>query len=254
MASCCTIECAMKQQTSTILIVWADIPVEVESDFNDWYSNEHLPDRIGRLPGFVRGRRFALTLEREAAPKYLTLYDLTSAEVMLSPTHVELRKHRKPRDLKFVPLFRNTIKGICDVVGRVGEVGAGEWLVLLPVSAQSHSFTQQMTEVLLPRVSVIAGVNSVTLAMCNATVTASSSARDDRSGDRYVDGLIVVETANEVAAREAAALLTAEQLARMGGAPQFMQKPAVFRMIHRLQATADAFTNNRNVGESVVLD
>ncbi len=227
-------------ETSAIAIVWTDIPPEVESEFNDWYKHDHLPGRVGRMPGFVRGRRFVVEPEVAEAPKYLTLYDLTDAEVMLSPAHVELRKHRKPRDLQFVQVFRNTIKGICDVSGRVGAVGMGEWLVLLPVSAQSQCFMQPVTSVLLPCVTSIAGVSSATLATRNAKVTALSSAKDDRSGDRYVDGLIVVEAMNAAAAHEAAALLNAEQLARVGGAPQFLQKPAVLRMIHRLQAEAEA--------------
>lgn len=44
--------------SAAILIVWTDIPAEIEADFNEWYNREHLPDRVLRMPGFLRGRRY----------------------------------------------------------------------------------------------------------------------------------------------------------------------------------------------------
>ena len=61
-----------------LLLVWTDIPTDIETEFNDWYNREHLRERVA-VPGFVRGRRFAAI---SAAPKYLALYEAQSAEVM----------------------------------------------------------------------------------------------------------------------------------------------------------------------------
>ena len=58
-----------------ILIVWTDVAAEIETDFNEWYNREHLPDRILRMPGFLRGRRYvadAASMETAGAPKFLT--------------------------------------------------------------------------------------------------------------------------------------------------------------------------------------
>ena len=62
-----------------ILIVWADIPAEIEDDYNEWYNREHMPDRILRMPGFLRGRRYVAVESASGGPKYLTYYDLQSA-------------------------------------------------------------------------------------------------------------------------------------------------------------------------------
>ena len=83
--------------------------MEIENDFNDWYNREHLPDRVGRMPGFLRGRRYVAMVGAAGAPKYLTYYDLQNTDVMLSDAHTALRKVRPARDQIFVPQFRNTI-------------------------------------------------------------------------------------------------------------------------------------------------
>lgn len=227
--------------SGALLIVWTDISPESEAAFNDWYNHEHLPDRVGRMPGFLRGRRYVVTAVAESliagAPKYLTLYDLTDASLMLSPAHVALREVRPARDLQFVPMFRNTIKGICDVVGRCGSAGESEFLALLAVTAREPDFAARVAGELLPRLVAMPGVTNATVAMRNVVVTAASSAKDDRVGDRYADGLIVVEMANANAAPPVVQVLSGEALGKLGGMAQFVQAAVVLRRIYVLNAT-----------------
>lgn len=223
---------------ASILIVWTDIPPEVESDFNNWYNHQHMPDRVGRLPGFLRGRRYVATPVVAGAPKYLTLYDLSDAALMMSPAHVALRRQRPARDLQFVPLFRNTIKGICDVAARAGYtcgVSADSHLVVLPVSAREPDFASRVASGLLPHLALLPGVLGATVAMRNVEVTAASSAKDDRAGDRYVDGLIAAELADVNAAPLVASSLAPKRLAALGGVRQLVDDPVVLRLIHDLQ-------------------
>lgn len=220
--------------TQGILIVWTDIDPEIEADFNEWYNREHLPDRIPRMPGFLRGRRYVATT---GAPKYLTYYDLHSAAVMLSAAHTDLRKARTDRDRFFVPQFRNTIKGICDVVCRAGNGDGGE-LVLLPVAAeagQEQAFSEGVCATLLPSLAASRGVASVVYAARNDAVTQASSARDDRGGDRYLDGLIAVETTDAAGVAAALEALSTRHLAAIGGKAQWMAAPAVLRLRYALQ-------------------
>ena len=52
-----------------------------EQEFNDWYTNVHIPDVMG-TPGIVRGLRFGLTGEpREGQAKFLALYELDTDDV-----------------------------------------------------------------------------------------------------------------------------------------------------------------------------
>jgi hypothetical protein len=63
-----------------LLLMMTDIDPANEADFNRWYEEEHLDERM-RIPGFLNARRFTAL---EGGPKYLALYDLESPEVLQS--------------------------------------------------------------------------------------------------------------------------------------------------------------------------
>jgi hypothetical protein len=66
-----------------LLLVMIDIDPEHEDEFNRWYNEEHLPERLA-CPGFLSGRRFVSV---EGTPKYLALYDLDSPAVLQSDAY-----------------------------------------------------------------------------------------------------------------------------------------------------------------------
>lgn len=68
----------MSARGSGLLLVMIDIDPEHEEEFNRWYDEEHLPERVG-CEGFLSGRRFVSV---EGEPKYLALYELESPEVL----------------------------------------------------------------------------------------------------------------------------------------------------------------------------
>lgn len=227
---------------SGLLIVWTDVAPAIEAEFHDWYNREHLPDRISRMPGFLRGRRYEKCADvRHAAadaPKFLTLYDLHSAAVMQSEAHTALRKNRSERDRYFVPQFRNTIKGICDVVCRAGR-GGGDYLVLLPVVAEAgreQAFTRTVCEDWLLALDAVRDVTAVIYAPGNEIITAASSAKDDRAGDRYVSALMAIETQSVPAAATVLSYLDASRLCAAGGRAQWISSPCVLRRIFELRA------------------
>ena len=63
-----------------LLLVMMDIDPEHEEDFNRWYDEQHVPERLA-IPGFVRARRYRAV---EGAPKYLALYEVESPAVLES--------------------------------------------------------------------------------------------------------------------------------------------------------------------------
>jgi hypothetical protein len=66
-----------------LLLMMTDIDAADEADFNRWYEEEHLAERMA-IPGFINARRFTAL---EGGPKYLALYDLESPEVLQSPAY-----------------------------------------------------------------------------------------------------------------------------------------------------------------------
>ena len=66
-----------------LLLMMTDIDPANEEDFNRWYEEEHLAERMA-IPGFINARRFTAL---EGGPKYLALYDLESPDVLQSPAY-----------------------------------------------------------------------------------------------------------------------------------------------------------------------
>ncbi len=76
-----------------LLVVWFEIPAEVEEEFNDWYNTEHIPQREV-IPGILSARRFIAV---EGGPRYLAIYDLEHADVMVSPAYLNIvGEHETP--------------------------------------------------------------------------------------------------------------------------------------------------------------
>lgn len=69
-----------------LLLFMTDVNPVLEDEFNRWYEEEHLPERMA-IPGFLSARRFRCI---EGGPKYLALYDLESAAVLQSPPYLNI--------------------------------------------------------------------------------------------------------------------------------------------------------------------
>lgn len=58
---------------------------EWESDFNNWYDEEHIPLRMA-VPGFAGAQRYKRN-ERD----YLAVYDMDATDVLTSPAYTEVK-------------------------------------------------------------------------------------------------------------------------------------------------------------------
>ncbi|KAJ7834982.1 hypothetical protein B0H14DRAFT_2590571 [Mycena olivaceomarginata] len=102
-----------------LLIIWGSIsPTEVdEPALNDWWTNEHLPERLA-LPGFLRCRRFAdPATSPTAAPesKYLVWYEVDDTKALVSPQYMEKLDNPTPRTARFMPLLATLQRCACRV-------------------------------------------------------------------------------------------------------------------------------------------
>jgi hypothetical protein len=87
-----------------LLLMMTDIDPADEADFNRWYEEEHLAERMA-IPGFINARRFTAL---EGGPKYLALYDLESPEVLQSPPYRNIvGAGTSPWTRRLQPKFKN---------------------------------------------------------------------------------------------------------------------------------------------------
>lgn len=66
-----------------LLMVWADVPADREDEFNRWYNEEHLAERLA-LPGFLSGARYEAV---KGGPKHLACYELESVAALERPEY-----------------------------------------------------------------------------------------------------------------------------------------------------------------------
>ena len=82
----------MAKKGTGLLMVWADVPADKEEEFNRWYNEEHLPERMA-IPGFLGGARYEAV---KGGPKHLAVYELESAAVMESPAYKKVQANPTP--------------------------------------------------------------------------------------------------------------------------------------------------------------
>ena len=71
-----------------ILTFTADISADLDANFNRWYEEEHIPERLA-IPGFLRACRYKAV---SGGPKYLAIYEVTGPEVFETPEYLHFLK------------------------------------------------------------------------------------------------------------------------------------------------------------------
>ncbi len=72
-----------KTRGTGLLMLWTDVDPEHEAEFNRWYNEEHLAERLA-VPGFLSGARYEAV---KSGPKHLACYELEDAAVLESAAY-----------------------------------------------------------------------------------------------------------------------------------------------------------------------
>ena len=72
---------------STVLVVTMEVDPADEAEFNQWYNEQHLPERM-EIPGYISARRFKLA-EGEGALTYLCIWELEDGSPLQSRMYQE---------------------------------------------------------------------------------------------------------------------------------------------------------------------
>lgn len=79
----------MPRKGKGLLMVYADVPAEVDEEFNRWYNEEHIPERLS-IPGVLNAARYEAV---KGGPKYLACYELSEAQAHYSDVWQGLLKN-----------------------------------------------------------------------------------------------------------------------------------------------------------------
>ena len=97
--------------------MWWDIAPEAKSEWEDWHSHEHMPERLA-IPGFLRGTRW---IALSGDPSYFVLYEAARLATVTAGAYVERLNNPTPWSQKMMPHHRNMVRSLCRVRASFGR-------------------------------------------------------------------------------------------------------------------------------------
>lgn len=144
-----------------MLTVYADIPADVEDDFNQWYNQQHIPERLA-LAGFQRAIRYEAL---KGEPKYMAFYELTDAGVLETPEYLALRDKAKTDawDTRIMPKLQVQARNVYEQMLSCGDTPDDYAPFLLSVRLDiaaevEDEFNRWYNEEHLPQLASVPGV------------------------------------------------------------------------------------------------
>ena len=89
----------VKKKGAALLIVFTDVDIEHDAEFNRWYNEEHIPERLS-APGFLDGARYEAL---KGGPRYLAVYELETADALNTDEYLRQSQNPTPWTLRMSP-------------------------------------------------------------------------------------------------------------------------------------------------------
>lgn len=118
---------------SAILIIWgsqSNLSIPDERALNDWWTNEHLPERLA-IPGFHRTRRYyystsdtnsddankeSVQSSTSRRSHYLVIYEVSSLSTLTSEPYMQALNTPTPGTKKYLPFVAGLNRSACNVL------------------------------------------------------------------------------------------------------------------------------------------
>ena len=105
---------ATKKKGTGLLMVWCDVPADKEAEFNRWYNEEHVAERMA-IPGFLSAARYEAV---KGSPKHLAYYELESPAVLESAAYKKVSDNPTPWTKRMGPgtIGTNVIRNVYTMI------------------------------------------------------------------------------------------------------------------------------------------
>jgi hypothetical protein len=173
------------------LVIWHDPLPEIESDYNEWHSKEHMYERVG-VPGFRRGQRgVALT----GVPKYFNFYEVDDVATLTSQAYLARLNDPTPWTRRVVPHMHNNSRTLCRVAASFGAGVPAFWTMILlaPAAGRDEMLRGWLADEALPQLVARPGVLGAHLleGERSASGTDTVEKRLRSGGTEFVDWVIL---------------------------------------------------------------
>jgi hypothetical protein len=183
-----------------LLFVWTDVDEAFEDDFNRWYDQEHIEERV-RIPGVLSGTRYR---NRGPGRRYLGLYRTEVLEVFDSAAYRQAFASQTSWSETNLSRMRHPMRRVCAVENETG-FGTGAWLAVLLLDSMFPAERPEASRVFGKRVQEVDGVISTRLLMPDAAK--STPLPNETSEGRKMNLILLIDATNESSARDVPAQL-----------------------------------------------
>lgn len=178
----------MKLLGNAAVAMWWNVASENLSEFHEWHSKEHLPERMS-IPGFRRGSRW----QREDGNDFFVMYELDSYETLTSDGYLARLNDPTPWSSKMMPLHANMVRSQCRIVLSNGG-GVATYVSTIRLSPEpgqdvqlEKNLKQALTDLLLQ--SSVTGTHLLRTETPKAALTKEQQIR---GGDAVADWIVLV--------------------------------------------------------------
>jgi hypothetical protein len=193
-----------------VLAVWNNRDDGIAELYEDWYINQHFPERVG-LPGWQFGRRFEAV---DAATPFFTYYRLSKTSAAFSDAYLARLNAPTPETVTVMRNWTDMTRTCCDITLERGETSGALAVVARFYTTPDMRALTSVAESLWMSVQRADGLRRacplyVQLWQMAETDAPQTNERDVRSEpDREVWATLVVDVMREREAQQIRAVLS----------------------------------------------
>ena len=197
--------------------MWWDMSPDQLSEFEDWHSHEHFPERMS-IPGFLRGSRWASS---ENSQGFFVIYELADYETLTSSHYLARLNNPTPWSTRMMPHHRNMVRSQCQILESRGGGIARSMMTVRFSPAEGGADT--LRRFLKGRLAELPNLRGVTGAHLLQTKTPDAKPTEEqriRGGDAIADWILLLSGYNAQELLEAGnGLLGPQVLIEAGAKP-----------------------------------
>lgn len=180
----------MAMHAKAAIAMWWDISPGWRTEFEDWHTHEHFPERMS-IPGFLRGSRWASAHGGEG---FFVLYELDAYPTLVSPAYLDRLNNPTPWSTQLMPQHRNMIRSQCHVLESTGSAVARYALTLrLSPRPGAHDDLRACLRAHAQTVAAQPGLCGAHLLMTDTPPLSATTEQQIRGGqDRAADWIYIV--------------------------------------------------------------
>jgi heme-degrading monooxygenase HmoA len=169
--------------------MWWDMSPDQRSEFEDWHSHEHFPERMS-IPGFLRGSRWASS---EDSQGFFVMYELADYRTLTSNHYLARLNNPTPWSTRMMPHHRHMVRSQCQILESHGG-GIARSIMTIRFSP-TEGGAETLRRFLAGRLTELPSLRGMTGAHLLQTKTPDAKLTEEqkiRGGDAIADWILVL--------------------------------------------------------------